>query len=199
RSRSPKRKHSTRDDDDDDEERRCRSSKRRKKKKSRRSKSTRRRRSYSQSSSSSSSSSSTSQLEEKKKRHKSKHSRKRKYHRDKRSPEGEIKDVIEQTSSSAQKKHNEQLNETDTRKPITSVGIKQQEQPEPEQTKGPMTQAQYLQLQSQIREEIDPVTGRIRLVRGTGEIIERIVTKQEHQLINNNATRGDGDSFAKDV
>ena len=101
----------------------------------------------------------------------------------------------------AQKKHNEQRNETDARKPITSVGIKQQQQQQPEaaQAKGPMTQAQYLQLQSQIREEIDPVTGRIRLVRGTGEIIERIVTKQEHQLINNNATRGDGDSFAKDV
>jgi hypothetical protein len=87
----------------------------------------------------------------------------------------------------------------DMSKSITSVGTKQQEQPEAAQTKGPMTQAQYLQLQSQIREEIDPVTGRIRLVRGTGEIIERIVTKQEHQLINNNATRGDGDSFAKDV
>lgn len=65
--------------------------------------------------------------------------------------------------------------------------------------KGPMTQAQYLQLQSQVREVVDPATGRIRLVRGTGEIIERIVSRNEHQNLNAQATRGDGDGFAKEV
>ena len=65
--------------------------------------------------------------------------------------------------------------------------------------KGPMTQQQYLELQSQIREVFDPQTGRTRLVRGTGEIIERIVTKKEHSMINQSATFGDGWGFARTV
>ena len=67
------------------------------------------------------------------------------------------------------------------------------------QSKGPMTQAQYLELQSQIREVIDPVDGRKRLVRGTGEIIERIVSRAEHSRINQGATLGDGSGYARDI
>lgn len=67
------------------------------------------------------------------------------------------------------------------------------------QAKGPMTQAQYLQLQTQIREVVDPATGRVRLVRGTGEIVERIVSKIEHQHLNALATRRDGDGYTKEV
>lgn len=62
-----------------------------------------------------------------------------------------------------------------------------------------MTQAQYLSLQSQIREVIDPHTGRTRYVRGTGEIIERIVSRQTHSQLNKCATMGDGSGYAKEV
>ena len=62
-----------------------------------------------------------------------------------------------------------------------------------------MTQQQYQQLQSQIREVIDPHTGRKRLVRGTGEIIERIVSREEHLALNQKATLGDGRGFAMDI
>lgn len=76
-------------------------------------------------------------------------------------------------------------------------------QPEPPpaagQSKGPMTQKQYLELQSQIREVTDPQTGRTRLVRGTGEIIERIVSRSEHSMLNARATLGDGSGYAKDI
>ncbi len=65
--------------------------------------------------------------------------------------------------------------------------------------KGPMTHSQYLNLQSQIREVIDPHTGRTRYVRGTGEIIERIVSRQEHSQLNKMATLGDGSGYAKDI
>ena len=65
--------------------------------------------------------------------------------------------------------------------------------------KGPMTQEQYLQLQSQIREVVDPATGKVRLVRGTGEVIERIVSRHEHQHLNALATKCDGDGYAKDI
>ena len=90
------------------------------------------------------------------------------------------------------------MEESDDKKPAAA----EPEQPETTvqtEPKGPMTQAQYLQLQSQIREVVDPATGRIRLVRGTGEIIERIVSRNEHQNLNAQATRGDGDGFARQV
>ena len=40
-----------------------------------------------------------------------------------------------------------------------------------------------------VREEFDASTGRMRLVRGTGEIIERIVSKTEQTAIRDRATR----------
>ena len=62
-----------------------------------------------------------------------------------------------------------------------------------------MTQQQYLALQSQVREVVDPQTGRTRLVRGTGEIIERLVSRDEHSRLNKSATLGDGSGYAQDI
>jgi hypothetical protein len=63
----------------------------------------------------------------------------------------------------------------------------------------PMSREQYEAQQSQIREVYDPESGRNRLVRGTGEIIERIVSRADHAAINKQATQGDGSSFARSV
>mmetsp|Transcript_17391 Transcript_17391/g.40380 ORF Transcript_17391/g.40380 Transcript_17391/m.40380 type:complete len:275 (-) Transcript_17391:208-1032(-) len=63
----------------------------------------------------------------------------------------------------------------------------------------PMTREQYEAQQSVIREVYDPESGRMRLVRGTGEIIERIVSRQDHDHINQIATRGDGASFSRHI
>jgi Nuclear RNA-splicing-associated protein len=63
----------------------------------------------------------------------------------------------------------------------------------------PMTREQYEVQQSQIKEVYDPLSGRTRLVRGDGEIIERIVSRQTHQQINQQATRGDGSAFARSI
>ena len=62
-----------------------------------------------------------------------------------------------------------------------------------------MTQSRYLELQSQIREVTDPQTGRKRWVRGTGEVVERIVSRGEHAALNRSATLGDGTGYAADV
>jgi Nuclear RNA-splicing-associated protein len=61
----------------------------------------------------------------------------------------------------------------------------------------PMTREQYEAEQSKVREVYDPETGRMRLVRGSGEIIERIVSREAHQQINQQATRGDGATFSR--
>ncbi|XP_073697419.1 ADP-ribosylation factor-like protein 6-interacting protein 4 [Garra rufa] len=64
-------------------------------------------------------------------------------------------------------------------------------------TKRPMTKEEYEARQSVIRRVLDPETGRTRLVRGDGEILEEIVSKDRHKDINKQATKGDGDAFQK--
>ncbi|KAF4113744.1 ADP-ribosylation factor-like protein 6-interacting protein 4 [Onychostoma macrolepis] len=64
-------------------------------------------------------------------------------------------------------------------------------------TKRPMTKEEYEARQSVIRRVLDPETGRTRLVRGEGEILEEIVSKDRHKEINKKATKGDGDAFQK--
>ena len=63
----------------------------------------------------------------------------------------------------------------------------------------PMSQEEHQARQSIVREVYDPETGRTRLVRGDGEIIERIVSRDEHAAINRQATRGDGASFIRGI
>ncbi|XP_015769410.1 PREDICTED: ADP-ribosylation factor-like protein 6-interacting protein 4 isoform X2 [Acropora digitifera] len=59
----------------------------------------------------------------------------------------------------------------------------------------PMTKEEYEKQQAQVKRVYDPETGRHRLVKGTGEILEEIVSKARHNSINKNATRGDGEFF----
>ena len=63
----------------------------------------------------------------------------------------------------------------------------------------PMSREEHALEQSRIREVYDPLSGRVRLVRGTGEIIERIVSADAHKRINAVATRGDGSAFSRGV
>ena len=62
-----------------------------------------------------------------------------------------------------------------------------------------MTREQYQAQQSQIRQVWDEASGRMRLVRGTGEIVESIVSRSQHAAINQQATRGDGSFFAHNI
>ena len=63
----------------------------------------------------------------------------------------------------------------------------------------PMTREEYEKQQSTVREIFDPESGRHRLIRGTGEIIERIVSRSVHERINKIATAQDGMSFSRNV
>jgi Nuclear RNA-splicing-associated protein len=63
----------------------------------------------------------------------------------------------------------------------------------------PMSQHEYDALQSQVRQVYDPESGRYRMIRGTGEVIECIVSRSEHEAINRQATRGDGSSYARHI
>lgn len=56
----------------------------------------------------------------------------------------------------------------------------------------PETPEEFQRRQNQMRREVDPVTGRIRLIKGDSEILEEIVSKDRHREINKQATSGDG-------
>ena len=49
----------------------------------------------------------------------------------------------------------------------------------------------------QVRRVYDEDTGRSRLVKGDGEILEECVSKERQMQINRDATKQDGNSFQK--
>eukprot|EP00126_Sphaerothecum_destruens_P013898 Sdes_comp23795_c0_seq1m21951 len=57
----------------------------------------------------------------------------------------------------------------------------------------------YQKQQSQISQIYDEESGRYRLIRGTGEIIESIVSKSQHRAINQHSTYFDGQGFQKRI
>nr|XP_039263433.1 ADP-ribosylation factor-like protein 6-interacting protein 4 [Styela clava] len=59
----------------------------------------------------------------------------------------------------------------------------------------PMTKEEWEKQQSVVRRVYDEETGRSRLIKGDGEVLEEIVSKSRHQEINRKATMGDGMSF----
>eukprot|EP00037_Helgoeca_nana_P005458 m.51651 g.51651 ORF g.51651 m.51651 type:complete len:213 (-) comp16459_c1_seq1:5338-5976(-) len=61
------------------------------------------------------------------------------------------------------------------------------------------SQDDYLRQQNVVRKVYDPDTGRQRLVRGDGEIIEEIVSRDRQREINAAATAEDGATFQRTV
>lgn len=59
----------------------------------------------------------------------------------------------------------------------------------------PMTKDEWEKRQSLVRRVYDPKTGRNRLVKGDGEILEDIVSYSRHKEINKQATKSDSECF----
>ncbi|BFF91176.1 ADP-ribosylation factor-like protein 6-interacting protein 4 [Drosophila madeirensis] len=129
------------------------------------------------------------------KKSKKKHKEKRKPHKEKH-------------KSKKSKKHTKQKDAT----PPLPIQAAPQEQPAPpdmssdedfaipialmnSKSHAPETPEEYQRRQSQIRREVDPVTGRIRLIKGDSEVLEEIVSRERHTDINKKATRGDGEYY----
>lgn len=128
-----------------------------------------RRSSSSSSSSTSSSSSSSSDEKHKRKKHKKDHKRHR-----------------EHKSGECSKQADPTLPDEDFSIPIHLMDNK---------LKAPETREEYEKRQSVIRRVIDPETGRTRLIKGDGEILEEIVSRDRHQDINKLATQTDGQVY----
>lgn len=63
--------------------------------------------------------------------------------------------------------------------------------------RAPETREEYEARQAIVRRVLDPETGRSRLVKGDGEIIEECVSRERHMDINRQATAGDGAEFQR--
>ncbi|XP_065663599.1 ADP-ribosylation factor-like protein 6-interacting protein 4 isoform X2 [Hydra vulgaris] len=63
----------------------------------------------------------------------------------------------------------------------------------------PMTKEEFDKQQSVVRRVYDAATGRHRLIKGDGEVIEEIVTYSRHKQINKMSTQMDGKSFAASI
>ncbi|KAG5895375.1 hypothetical protein JTB14_029598 [Gonioctena quinquepunctata] len=59
----------------------------------------------------------------------------------------------------------------------------------------PMSKEEWEKKRSVITRVYDESTGRHRLVKGDGEIVEEIVSRDRHKAINQQATKGDGEFF----
>ncbi|KAH8326526.1 hypothetical protein KR067_009776 [Drosophila pandora] len=110
----------------------------------------------------------------------------------------------EKHKSKKSKKHSRQ--KQDASPAITEPNIQKPEQEQEEdfsipialmnsKSHAPETPEEYQRRQSQIRREVDPVTGRTRLIKGDSEVLEEIVSKERHTEINKKATRGDGEYY----
>lgn len=63
--------------------------------------------------------------------------------------------------------------------------------------RAPETREEYEARQAIVRRVVDPETGRSRLIKGDGEIIEECVSRERHKDINRLATAGDGAEFQR--
>uniref|UniRef100_S4P970 ADP-ribosylation factor-like protein 6-interacting protein 4 n=1 Tax=Pararge aegeria TaxID=116150 RepID=S4P970_9NEOP len=59
----------------------------------------------------------------------------------------------------------------------------------------PMTKEEWEKRQSVVRKVHDEETGRYRLIKGDGEVLEEIVSRDRNREINRQATMADGDFF----
>ncbi|CAH1635822.1 unnamed protein product [Spodoptera littoralis] len=59
----------------------------------------------------------------------------------------------------------------------------------------PMTKEEWEKRQSVVRKVLDEETGRYRLIKGDGEVLEEIVSRDRHKQINRQATQADGAFF----
>lgn len=63
----------------------------------------------------------------------------------------------------------------------------------------PMTKEEWEKQESVVRRVYDNETGRTRLIKGSGEIMEECVSRERHRAINKAATQTDGEYFQQSV
>ncbi|XP_062520366.1 ADP-ribosylation factor-like protein 6-interacting protein 4 [Corticium candelabrum] len=120
-------------------------------------------------------------------------------HRNKHKKEKKKRKRKEKKDTKVKKRKKECTDEEDsTRKQMMGSPVCSHQTDSPcskERVVGMMTKEEWERQQKIVRRIVDPQTGRTRLVKGSGEILEEIVSRERHREINKQATVGDGVSF----
>lgn len=66
-------------------------------------------------------------------------------------------------------------------------------------TMTPMTREEWEKQESVVRRVYDQETGRHRLIKGSGEVLEECVSRDRHRAINKVATQNDGEFFQANI
>ncbi|CAG9579602.1 unnamed protein product [Danaus chrysippus] len=147
-----------------------------------------RRRSTSESSSSSSSSDSS---REKKKLRKLK----KKLKKEQKKTEKLLKKKLKEEKRKLKRKQSEERSQNQEKTKDEASSDIPLELMEKSKAMAPMTKEEWEKRQSVIRRVQDEETGRYRLIKGDGEVIEEIVSRDRHKEINRQATMADGNFF----
>ncbi|XP_061705227.1 ADP-ribosylation factor-like protein 6-interacting protein 4 [Cydia pomonella] len=144
------------------------------------------------SSSSSSSSSGSDSSQEKKKLRKLK----KKLKKEQKKTEKMLKKKLKEEKRKMKKKQRSKSRsrETSTSKQDAAADIPI-ELMEKSKAMAPMTKEEWEQKQSIVRRVLDEESGRYRLIKGDGEVLEEIVSRDRHRQINRQATQADGAYF----
>ncbi|XP_068623658.1 ADP-ribosylation factor-like protein 6-interacting protein 4 [Battus philenor] len=149
-------------------------------------KSKKRRQSSSSSNDSTSSSSSESSREKKQLR-----KLKKKLKKEQKKTEKLLKRKLKEEKRKLKKKRNNESKESQE-EATADIPIELMEK---SKAMAPMTKEEWEQRQSVIRRVLDEETGRYRLIKGDGEVLEEIVSRDRHKEINKQATNADGTFF----
>ncbi|CAH3995440.1 unnamed protein product [Pieris brassicae] len=156
------------------------------------SKSKKKRRSSDDSSGSDSTSGSSDSSQEKKKLRKLK----KKLKREKKKTEKALKKKLKEEIKKLKKTRRSSSRSIDGGKDEVSSDIPI-ELMEKSKAMAPMTKEEWEKKQSVVRRVLDEETGRYRLIKGDGEVLEEIVSRDRHKQINREATGADGNFFLK--
>ncbi|XP_072949931.1 ADP-ribosylation factor-like protein 6-interacting protein 4 isoform X2 [Epargyreus clarus] len=150
-------------------------------------KSKKRRRSSTSADSSSSSSSSDSEREKRKLR-----KLKKKLKKEQKRTEKLLKKKIKEEKKKMKKKRQSEQEDNFEDGPAADIPIELMEK---SKAMAPMTKEEWEQRQSVIRRVLDEESGRYRLIKGDGEVLEEIVPRERHKQINKQATQADSAFF----
>ncbi|XP_033216410.1 ADP-ribosylation factor-like protein 6-interacting protein 4 isoform X2 [Belonocnema kinseyi] len=143
----------------------------------------------------SSSSESSSSSEDEKKRKKRKKMAKKLKKAEKKRKKKKLKKKLKKMKTKKEKPVKDKKKVGKLLEDGTTAVVEQPVVAEKAKAMAPMTKEQWEKKQSVVRKVYDKETGRQRLIKGDGEVIEEIVSRDRHKEINRQATRGDGEFF----
>lgn len=111
----------------------------------------------------------------------------------------EKNDVLEKLKKLAKEQKSKDLKREKKHRKDKKKHKEDKEKEKKRDVRTPMTKEDYEKKRSVIRTVYDADTGRMRRVRATGEIVDSIVTREQHRQINKKSTLMDGLTYQSNL